>query len=367
MHRPLRTYEDIIAENAALKERVAVLEETEAALRESEEKYRLIAENTADVIAVLDRNLRFTFISPSVQNLCGFTAREAMAQPLDRVLAPPSFRKAMAGFDEDMKLAALGIAVPTDSRILEAEVYRKDGTVVWAEISFTYLLGPDGKPAAILTVTRDIAARKEAEEALRDAEKRFLHVTENTREMIWEVDRQGLYRYVSPAVEQILGYRPDELVGKKYFYDLFAPEFQEATKSKALAYFQGLQPFYKFVNLNRHRNGRLVALETTGVPVLDERGNLRGYRGADMDVTARMQVEEEREKLITQLQNALAEVKKLSGMLPICSCCKKIRDDKGYWNLLEAYIQEHSEAEFSHSLCPDCASHLYPGFKYRER
>ena len=69
--------------------------------------------------------------------------------------------------------------------------------------------------------------------------------------------------------------------------------------------------------------------------------------------------EEEREKLIHELQEALAKVKTLSGMLPICASCKKIRDDKGYWNQMEAYIRDHSEAEFSHSICPDCKKKLY--------
>ncbi|MCP4693019.1 MAG: response regulator [Desulfobacterales bacterium] len=69
---------------------------------------------------------------------------------------------------------------------------------------------------------------------------------------------------------------------------------------------------------------------------------------------------EERKKLIVELQEALAEVKALSGLLPICVSCKKIRDDKGYWNKLEAYIQQHSEAEFTHSICPECCARLYP-------
>jgi len=69
--------------------------------------------------------------------------------------------------------------------------------------------------------------------------------------------------------------------------------------------------------------------------------------------------EEERERLIVELQRALAEVRHLSGLLPICSCCKKIRDDQGYWSQVEVYIQNHSEAEFSHSICPDCAQRLY--------
>jgi len=74
-------------------------------------------------------------------------------------------------------------------------------------------------------------------------------------------------------------------------------------------------------------------------------------------------VEEEREKLINDLRKALAEVKILSGLLPICSACKKIRDDKGYWNQIEVYIQAHSDADFSHSICPGCAKELYPDLK----
>jgi hypothetical protein len=79
-----------------------------------------------------------------------------------------------------------------------------------------------------------------------------------------------------------------------------------------------------------------------------------------LDITARKRAEEERERLIEQLQEALAEVKTLSGLLPLCSSCKRIRDDKGYWQQIEAYIREHSEAEFSHSVCPECAKKLYP-------
>ena len=78
------------------------------------------------------------------------------------------------------------------------------------------------------------------------------------------------------------------------------------------------------------------------------------------DITDRKHVEEERESLISDLQKALSEVKTLRGFLPICSHCKKIRDDKGYWNQIESYIHKHSDAEFSHSICPECAEKYYP-------
>ena len=80
-----------------------------------------------------------------------------------------------------------------------------------------------------------------------------------------------------------------------------------------------------------------------------------------VDITERKQAEKERERLIGELQEALAKVKTLSGLLPICASCKRIRNDQGYWQQIEAYIRDHSEAEFSHSVCPECAKEFYPG------
>ena len=78
----------------------------------------------------------------------------------------------------------------------------------------------------------------------------------------------------------------------------------------------------------------------------------------------RTRTQHERERLISELREALAEVKQLSGLLPMCASCKKIRDDKGYWNQLEAYIRAHSEADFSHGICPECAKKLYPEYAH---
>jgi FixJ family two-component response regulator len=76
----------------------------------------------------------------------------------------------------------------------------------------------------------------------------------------------------------------------------------------------------------------------------------------------RKRTQEEREQLISELQTALAKVKQLSGLLPMCASCKKIRDDKGYWNQIEAYISEHSQADFTHGICPECVKKLYPEY-----
>ena len=89
-------------------------------------------------------------------------------------------------------------------------------------------------------------------------------------------------------------------------------------------------------------------------------GNDRNLLLIVNDITERKKAEIEREDLVKELQEALAQVKRLSGLLPICSLCKKIRDDKGYWQEVESYVDEHSEAQFSHSICPDCYRKHYP-------
>lgn len=83
---------------------------------------------------------------------------------------------------------------------------------------------------------------------------------------------------------------------------------------------------------------------------------------AEREIEARKAAEKERDKVIKELKQALSEVKTLRGFLPICSSCKKVRDDKGYWTQIEAYIRDHSEAEFTHGICPECMKKLYPDF-----
>lgn len=87
----------------------------------------------------------------------------------------------------------------------------------------------------------------------------------------------------------------------------------------------------------------------------------------EQEIIVRKQAEEEREKNIVELQKALAEVKVLQGIIPICASCKKIRDDKGFWQQVEVYIRDHSEVEFSHGLCPECLKKLYPEFYEEEK
>jgi len=133
--------------------------------------------------------------------------------------------------------------------------------------------------------------QKEVEKALQESEQRFRQIAESSGEFIWEVDVNGLYTYANPVVEEILGYKPEEIIGKKHFYDFFDPDIKDALRKAAFEVFAKKTVLRNFINPNIHKNGNTVILETSGLPVIDNQGNLLGYRGSDRDITLRKKAE----------------------------------------------------------------------------
>ena len=149
---------------------------------------------------------------------------------------------------------------------------------------------------------------EQTQDALRKNEERFKQIAENAGDWIWEINAEGLYTYSSPVAEKILGYKPEEIVGKKYFYDLFAPDVKEELKKAAFDAFAKGQSIKDLVNPNVHKNGSIVILETNGSPIVNDKGNLCGYRGADRDITERTKAEQALERLNKELEAAVQEL-----------------------------------------------------------
>ena len=139
----------------------------------------------------------------------------------------------------------------------------------------------------------DVTDRKRAEEARNTSEERLMQLAEQNRSVAWEMDDQGLYTYVSQVSERVFGYRPDELVGKKHFYDLHPEEGREAFRKAVFREFGNHQPFVDFVNPVVAKDGRVVWVTTNGLPLFDSAGNWRGYRGSDTDITDRKRAEDD--------------------------------------------------------------------------
>ncbi len=184
-------------------------------LRESEEKYRLIAENTADVITILDLNLRPMYVSPSVKSLRGYTAREAMNQQLNEVLTPESLKKVEQVFAHHMELEKDPKAAPDRSEILELEEYHKEGYKIWVELAASIIRGKDSRATGILAITRDITERKQAELQLIESERKFRSLAESSPDNIMRYDAKGRLIYINRNMEQAVGIDLRSLIGKK--------------------------------------------------------------------------------------------------------------------------------------------------------
>ena len=135
---------------------------------------------------------------------------------------------------------------------------------------------------------------RERTAALRESHERFIQLAAHSRTFTWEVDATGLYTYVGDTVSSVIGYKPDELVDKMHFYDLHPEAGYDAYKAAALEIFSRKEPFLDLENPAQAKLGHEVWLSTSGIPVLDDAGNLTGYRGIDTDITGRKQAEEAR-------------------------------------------------------------------------
>ncbi|HOV24420.1 MAG TPA: PAS domain S-box protein [Candidatus Marinimicrobia bacterium] len=174
-----------------------------------------------------------------------------------------------------------------------------------------------------------------------------------------EVDSSGIILQVSETEAKLLGYRQNEMIGKPIF-DFIAPSEREVARKAFQEKTAHWVPTYGFERRYQHKNGKWVDVMIVDRPVYDDKNIIVGIRSTIQEITEFKKVQQERDQLMNELSDALRRIQTLSGLVPICASCKKIRDDQGYWRDVEAYVAKHSGAEFSNGICPDCMKKLYP-------
>ncbi len=199
-----------------------------------------------------------------------------------------------------------------------------------------------------------IIERKRAEGALRESEERFSQLYNESPVGYHESDSEGRVIQVNQTELDMLGYTAEEMLGR-HVWD-FRVETDTSRQAFAAKMAGTMPPGQAFERTYRRKDGTTFPALLEGRYVKDESGQIIGLRSTIQDITERKQAEEKREQLIQELQETLKEVRTLSGLLPICAWCKKLRDDEGYWKSVEQYIGERTKAQFTHGVCPECQS-----------
>jgi len=227
---------------------------------------------------------------------------------------------------------------------------------------FGFLLKPFEERELLSTI--EIALYKHrAEKRIIESEERYRRLTQALTDYMYTVRLEHgvpVETIHSPACVAVTGYSQEEFTRDPY---LWLTMVEDVDRPRVLEHARQVLnggPAGPLEHRIIRKDGARRWVRNTPVPRRDASGGVVTYDGLVQDITARKVAEEEREALVRELQEALASVKTLSGMLPICASCKKIRDDAGYWTQVEAYLMKHTDAHFSHGLCPDCAEKLYP-------
>ena len=207
---------------------------------------------------------------------------------------------------------------------------------------------------------KDKPEQPRPEDYLLESERRFHSVVQTATDAIVLADGSGNIIAWNRAAQTIFGYREEEVMGQPL--TMVMPERYRDAHRKGMARLQaGGEAHVIGTTVELHglrKDGSEFPLELSIGTWQATDGPF--YSGIIRDITERKRAEEERERLIRELQEAMAEIKVLDGLLPICATCKKIRDDKGYWKQLEDYISDHSKATFTHGICADCARKIHP-------
>jgi PAS domain S-box-containing protein len=305
--------------------------------------YALI-QNSSDIISILGTDGTIRYESPSIERLLGYTPDELTGRSAFEIIHPDDLQTVMGAFNEVMMNPAFPLSA-------EFRVNHKDGS--WRVIEATGsnqisnpLIG------GIVVNSRDVTERRKAEALLREATKQAEEERAKSEAIISAIgygisvqDTDFRILFMNRTARDMFG----DCVGE-YCYRVYERRDHVCEQCPlAMSFADG-----GIHREERSNPTRPLHVEITASPIRDAGGRIIAGVEAVRDITEQKRMEE-------KLRESLASVKTLRGLIPMCAWCKKIREDSGYWKKVETYIQEHSDASFTHGICPECLKKQDPG------
>ena len=275
---------------------------TEKALRESEKMFRLLADNTLDIVAIHKTDGSISYISPAVEKILGYTSEELIGTDPYLLFHPDDIE----GVRENIQEKALR---GEENYRFDYRIRKKSGEYVWHETSSSPIKNDNGEVVGIQATSRDINARKLAEDALRESEKMFRLLADNTLDIVAIHKTDGSISYISPAVEKILGYKPEELIGTNPL-DFYHPDDIEGVRRNINEKVKKGEENTSYQFRIRNKKGEFIWLESSNTPIKNENGEIVGIQASSRDVTIRKLAE-------TALRESEARFRTVIETLPL--------------------------------------------------
>lgn len=320
-------------------------------VKEGESRFRKMAEMLPSGIVEMDADLNLAFVNKAAFVMLGYTEQDLTIKLNAFQLIHPDDRKKAY---ERLAVYRTGEYVPpTEYRLL-----KKDGTEFPTLIKSEPVFD-DNEICGYLVSITDSSRLKEVETALRESEEKLEMVMDGVLTPIVYINSDLQYEFVNKPYTDWYKKRKKDIEGK-FIHDILAKDVFERALPSYRAALEGKQVYFE--NLTE-RDGEEKYVGVSLVPHYHSE-KVVGFFASINDVTDRKRAEQDRDRIIKELEEAISQIRQLSGLLPICSNCKKIRDDKGYWNQIESYIEQRSEAQFSHGICEECAEKIYGDSKW---
>lgn len=335
-YTPIRGADGNMIGTAGIVRDITDRKQYESAVRESEAKYRIVAENTSDIISIIDLTGALIYISPSVEANLGFSPRECIGRSILDLLHPDDVCSILR--------SSLALKSGKQSMQIEKRIQHKLGHYVHFESRGVPVFNKHGQVETIVSVSRNITERKVAEEAIRQSEEKYRLIAENTMDIIRILDKEKVVRYASPSHEAILGYKPREIEGTCHCehthpddLDKLMQTYSQVTLTKRPETIE-----YRYL----HKKGHYLILEAHGIPLLDADSEVTGYMMIGRDITERKRSEEiirETEKLsvIGELAAGIAHeirnpLTSLKGFIQLLNAGSQ--ENKHYYQIMEAEL-----------------------------
>jgi PAS domain S-box-containing protein len=331
--------------------------QNEGSFHEKEAFLSLMAEASPDAIVLGDQRLRILYCNAALIALFGYTREELLGANC-AMLVPEDIR---GGFEAFLKNPEA--AYKTSGIIAETRCLLKSGAEVHIEASnFFWKKGGELFFGAIF---HNISERKRIERELQNERLFLQRIFDATGDGLLVSDAQGMIVKCNQSLLEMFACREKDLIGR-YLLNFYTDDSASPETPDALRMLMSQGSVKGFQTRCKTYDRRAIDVEMNMVLMRDNTDTVTGTVSAIRDISERKEQERQREELIKELQDALAKVKQLEGMLPICSWCKKVRDDKGYWQKIEAYIGLHTKAGITHGICPDCAKKVLDELKSKD-